>query len=33
MDNELPIVVYDAITPGNLRRVLTGAQGVGTLVR
>ena len=33
MDNQLPIVVYDAITPGNLRRVLTGAQGVGTLVR
>ena len=33
MDNHLPIVVYDALTPGNLARVLTGAQGVGTLVR
>ncbi|MCB1031713.1 MAG: UMP kinase [Acidimicrobiales bacterium] len=33
MDNQLPIVVYDAMTQGNLRRVLTGEQGVGTLVR
>ena len=33
MDNDLPIVVYDALQVGNLRRVLTGAQGVGTLVR
>jgi uridylate kinase len=33
MDNDLPIVVYDALTEGNLRRVLTGERGVGTLVR
>jgi len=33
MDNHLPIVVFDALEPGNLRRVLTGAAGVGTLVR
>jgi len=33
MDNGLPIVVYDALTEGNLGRVLTGEQGVGTLVR
>ncbi len=33
MDNHLPIVVFDALVVGNLRRVLTGEQGVGTLVR
>src|SRR6478752_3463058 len=33
MDNHLPIVVYDALTKGNLGRVLTGERGVGTLVR
>ena len=33
MDNDLPIVVFDALRPGNLRRVLIGARGVGTLVR
>lgn len=33
MDNGLPIVVYDALTEGNLRRVLKGEMGVGTLVR
>jgi uridylate kinase len=33
MDNHLPIVVYDALQVGNLRRVLIGEQGVGTLVR
>ena len=33
MDNGLPIVVYDALTEGNLGRVLTGERGVGTLVR
>lgn len=32
MDNELPIVVYDAMTSGNLARVLKGEAGVGTLV-
>jgi len=33
MDNALPIVVFDALQPGNLRRVLVGDEGVGTLVR
>lgn len=33
MDNELPIVVFDALTIGNLRRVLDGVPGIGTLVR
>lgn len=33
MDNKLPIVVFDALQVGNLRRVLTGERGVGTLVR
>ncbi len=33
MDNALPIVVFDALRPGNLRRVLVGDDGVGTLVR
>ncbi len=33
MDNHLPIVVFDALQVGNLRRVLTGERGVGTLVR
>lgn len=33
MDNELPIVVFDALQVGNLRRVLNGERGIGTLVR
>jgi uridylate kinase len=33
MDNKLPIVVFDVLTAGNLRRVLTGEDGIGTLVR
>ncbi|MEJ7585055.1 MAG: UMP kinase, partial [Acidimicrobiales bacterium] len=33
MDNKLPIVVFDALEAGNLRRVLEGEDGVGTLVR
>ncbi|HYI62778.1 MAG TPA: UMP kinase [Acidimicrobiales bacterium] len=33
MDNDLPIVVFDVTRPGNLRRVLDGDEGVGTLVR
>lgn len=33
MDNALPIVVFDALQVGNLRRVLTGEPGIGTLVR
>ena len=33
MDNDLPIVVFDVLQPGNLRRVLTGQDGIGTLVQ
>jgi uridylate kinase len=33
MDNKLPIVVFDVLAQGNLRRVLVGEDGVGTLVR
>ena len=33
MDNSLPIVVFDALKVGNLRRVLNGEPGIGTLVR
>ena len=33
MDNALPIVVFDALQVGNLRRVLAGEPGIGTLVR
>jgi uridylate kinase len=33
MDNQLPIVVFDVLTEGNLRRVLVGEDGIGTLVR
>ncbi len=33
MDNALPIVVFDALEAGNLRRVLEGEDRVGTLVR
>ena len=32
MDNHLPIVVYDVLTPGNTRCVLEGKR-IGTLVR
>ncbi len=32
MDNNLPIVVFNMRTPGNIRRVITGTQGVGTKV-
>jgi uridylate kinase len=31
MENNLPIIVFDMNTPGNLRRVVMGDQ-VGTLV-
>jgi uridylate kinase len=31
MDNELPIVVFDVTTPGNIRRALSG-EAIGTLV-
>jgi len=33
MDNHLPIVVFNVLTEGNLRRVLEGEDSVGTLVR
>jgi uridylate kinase len=33
MDNDLPIVVFDALPWAISRRVLTGERGVGTLVR
>jgi uridylate kinase len=33
MDNALPIVVFDVTTTGNLRRVLDGVEGIGTLVK
>jgi uridylate kinase len=33
MDNALPIVVFDVLAPGNLRRVLIGEERIGTLVR
>jgi uridylate kinase len=33
MDNGLPIVVFDVLTPGNVRRVLVGEERIGTLVR
>ena len=32
MDNGLPIVVFDLMTPGNIRAILEGAD-IGTLVR
>ncbi|MDQ3145430.1 MAG: UMP kinase [Actinomycetota bacterium] len=33
MDNALPIVVFDVLNQGNIRRVLTGEERIGTLVR
>ena len=32
MDNNLPIVVFDITTPGNVKRVVTG-EPIGTIVR
>jgi uridylate kinase len=32
MDNNLPIVVFNMRTPGNIMRVVTGEEGVGTRV-
>ena len=32
MDNDLPIVVFDLTTDGNIRRAVTGAGELGTLV-
>jgi uridylate kinase len=31
MDNDLPIVVFDVLSPGNIRSLLQG-QRIGTLV-
>jgi uridylate kinase len=31
MDNQLPILVFDLMTPGNVRSILEG-QAIGTLV-
>jgi uridylate kinase len=33
MDNSLPIVVFDLLEAGNIRRVLLGQEGIGTLVQ
>jgi len=33
MDHELPIVVFDVLERGNIRRVLVGREQIGTLVR
>lgn len=32
MDNDLPIIVFNMKEPGNIKRVVTGASGVGTKV-
>jgi uridylate kinase len=32
MDNNLPIIVFNMKEPGNIKRVVTGASGVGTKV-
>jgi len=32
MDNDLPILVFNMRTPGNIKRVVTGEAGVGTRV-
>ena len=32
MDNNLPIIVFNMLEPGNIKRVVTGASGVGTKV-
>ncbi|MEJ7618730.1 MAG: UMP kinase, partial [Pyrinomonadaceae bacterium] len=33
MDNDLPILVFNMITPGNIPRVVSGEAGIGTLVK
>ena len=33
MDHKLPIVVFDVLEQGNIRRVLVGSEPIGTLVR
>jgi uridylate kinase len=32
MDNNLPIIVFNMRSPGNIKRVVTGERGVGTKV-
>ena len=32
MDNNLPIVVFNMRTPGNIKRAVRGEAGVGTMV-
>ena len=32
-ENELPILVFDMNTPGNLMKVVEGTPGVGTIVK
>ena len=32
MDNNLPIIVFNMLEPGNIKRVVTGTSGVGTKV-
>jgi uridylate kinase len=32
MDHSLPIVVFDLLAHGNIRRVLVGEERIGTLV-
>ena len=32
MDNNLPIIIFNMLEPGNIKRVVTGASGVGTKV-
>jgi uridylate kinase len=32
MDNDLPIIVFNMRSPGNIKRVVTGERGVGTKV-
>ena len=32
MDNNLPIIVFNMTSPGNIKRVVTGESGVGTKV-
>jgi uridylate kinase len=32
MDNQLPVLVFNLLVPGNLKRVVQG-EAIGTLVR
>ena len=33
LENDLPIIVFDMNTKGNLMKVVEGADGIGTLVK